>query len=310
MATEKGKLALGRCAYSQKFGGANVSTSIERYVENVLRQIDGSKKEKEDLYAELTDHLYLSHEHWMEAGLTEEEAKKKALGDFGNSEAIGSEIQEAMYPFRKIMLLVLAIVSLLFSYAVYIFSLFVEGDAHMLWLVLAVGTSSLLLMIALQVFPTIDRKVVVNFALVIHGLVFLAGTGFSTVFSIIAWGVVAATIGLIYRTTIVDYEFTVTKYKKQLTICHIYNITIGLIVVGMTLFFGWSFLAFSNEFVASMLLFFVPLLIWLVTYYFQITLINKGNVVVAIFLGILPFAIVAVIIFVIFFDGFVNEVAL
>lgn len=287
-----------------------MTMSIERYVERVLQQIDGSKKEKEDLYEELTDHLHLSSEHWMESGLTEEEAKKKALDDFGNSEAIGSQIQEAMYPFRKILLIILAIVSLLYAYGVYIFQLFIEGYAEFIWLLLSVGVSSLLLMIALQVFPTMDRKATVNIVLVLHALIFLIGAGFATVFSIIAWVIVAISVVLIYRTSIVDYEFKVTKYKRHLTLLHIYNITLGVIISGITLFFIWSVLAFSDGFVVRMLLMFIPLIVWLVTYYVQIKLVNKGKTIVAIFLGILPFALVAMTIFVFFIDVFLQDVTL
>src|SRR5699024_2750198 len=112
---------------------------------------------------------------------------------------------------------------------VYGFSLFVEGDAHFVWLFLSVGVSSLLLMIGLQVFTAVDRKATVNFALILHALIFMNRTGFTTVFSIIAWVIVAISIVLIYRTTIVDYEFAVTKYKRHLTWLHVYNITLGII---------------------------------------------------------------------------------
>lgn len=279
-----------------------MTMSIEHYVEKVLQQIDGSKEEKEDLYEELTDHLRLSSDHWMELGLTEKEAKEKALNDFGNSEIIGSEIQEAMYPFRKILLIILAVISLLYAYAVYTFALFVDGDANFLWLLLSVGISSLLLMIALQVFPTIDRKATVNFALVMHALIFLIGIGMQTVFAIIAWGIIAVTVGLIYRTTIVDYDFKTTKYPKQLKMFHMYNITIGLVIIGMTLFVFGSFLIFVDELTVDMLVFFVPLFIWILTYYSQIKLVNRGNMIVAIFMGMLPFAIVAFVIFIYFYD--------
>lgn len=279
-----------------------MSTSINHYVEKVLRQIDGSKEEKEDLYEELACHLRMSREHWIQSGLSEDEASKKALDDFGNAEAIGSEIHEAMYPFRKILLIILATISLLYAYAVYIFSLFVDGDANMLWLLLSVGVSSLLLMIALQVFPTIDRKATVNFALIAHALIFLVGVGMNAFFSITALAIVTISVALIYRTTVVDYDFKETKYRKQLKICHIYNITIGLFIVGITLYLWVIFLMFADEFTVGMLVLFVPLLIWIVVYYSQIKLVKRGNVLVPFFMGMLPFAIVAFIIFFLFYD--------
>src|SRR5690625_6386686 len=58
-----------------------------------------------------------------------------------------------MFPFRKLMFLILAIASFIYSYTVYSMQLFTEGNAHIGWLVLSVMTSSLLLLFVLRIFP-------------------------------------------------------------------------------------------------------------------------------------------------------------
>lgn len=282
---------------------------IEQHVEKILQEIDGSKGDKADLYEELTDHLRLSTKDGIESGLTEKAAVEQAIEHFGNPEAVGSQIQAAMYPFRKMLLLSLATVSLLYAYAAYLYELFVLGDAPIAWLLLAVSTSSLLFVIALQVYSSMNRKAVLNFTLIIHTLIYLFGLGSGAAFPFVAWTIIGGSIGLIYRTTIVDHEFTVKKYPKQVKWLHVYNITLGLIVSGFTLFFVWSFLAFSTEFTMSMLLFFLPLFIWLVTYYAQIKLVDKGQLIIAIFIGLLPLAIAFIVLYVLFFDILFSGVA-
>lgn len=273
-----------------------MTTSIKSHVEKILERIDGSKKEKEDLYEELSIHLQLSSEDWMKSGISKEEAEKRAIEDFGKSDIIGSQLQEAMYPLRKIILILLASLSLVYAYTIYLFELFVEGDAHFLWLFSSVGISSLLLLIALQVFPSIDRKSVVNSALILHAFIFSFGIAHSTILAAGAWVLVLTSIILIYRTTVIDYQFKQAKYKKLIKRFHLYNISIGIMIIGMTLFFLWAFLLFSESFQATMLLFLLPLTIWIVAYYWQMNLLYKEKVKSAIVISLLPFLMVASII--------------
>lgn len=275
---------------------------IAAHVDEVLKQIDGSREEKNDLHAELTDHLQLTYEAALQAGLSEEEAIEKTFEDFGDAKTVGAEIQAAMYPFRKMLLSALAVASLGYVYAAYLYELFVHGEAAFMWLLLGVTTSSLLLMIALQVFPTFDRKVNINTILIVHALIFLVATGLEELLAIVAWVIVGGAVGLIYRTTIIDYNFKQTKYQQQLKRCHIYNITVGLFIVGMTLFLLGTLLLFSGGFLIGMLFFLVPLIVWIVAYRIQVTLINRGQRAGAMFIGLLPLVMVILGIMFYFYD--------
>lgn len=269
-----------------------MNLKIRHQIERVLQEIDGSKEEKEDLFWELTDHLQLSSEAWVNTGLTEEEAIDKALEDFGNAEKVGSEIQKAMYPFRKILLVILATVSLLYTFSIYLIELFMFGDAHYAWLLFSVGSSSLLLVIALQLFASFDRRFILNSLLIVHAFIYLLGVGFASPLTIVAWVIVIFSVGLIYRTTLVDYDFHTTDARKPLKLFHLYNITSGLIIIGVTLFLTSVLLAFADEFALGMLFYLTPFVIWLVVYYIQINLVIRKHIVMAVSVGIFPLAII------------------
>lgn len=269
-----------------------MNLKISHQIERVLQEIDGTKKEKEDLYWELTDHLQLSSEAWMKSGLTEEEAIDKAIEEFGNAEKVGREIQKSMYPLRKILLVILATASLLFSFSIYLIELFMFGDAHYAWMLFSVASSSLLLVIALQLFVSFDRKIIINSLLIVHALIYLLGVGFSSPLTIVAWAIVIFTISLIYRTTLVDYDFRAKDAQKPLKFFHLYNITIGLIIIGVTLFLASVLLAFADEFTFGMLFFLTPFVIWLFVYYIQINLVMRKHILMAVSIGVFPLAII------------------
>ena len=60
------------------------------------------------------------------------------MTNFGDEREIGKQLQQAMYPYRREMMLTLSVASLLFAYGVYLCQLFVMGDAHIPWLIVAV----------------------------------------------------------------------------------------------------------------------------------------------------------------------------
>ena len=86
-------------------------------------------RKKRDIYEELLIHLQISRDYLMEEeGLTPEKAEEKAMQLFGLEGEIGSQVQQALFPYRKELMLTLAISSILFTIGVYLSSLFVEGN--------------------------------------------------------------------------------------------------------------------------------------------------------------------------------------
>ncbi|MEC2056598.1 hypothetical protein I6J18_22280 [Peribacillus psychrosaccharolyticus] len=57
--------------------------------------------ERADLYEELLIHLELARDEWMMKGKTIDESEDLAIKSFGDSGLIGSQIQQAMFPYRK-----------------------------------------------------------------------------------------------------------------------------------------------------------------------------------------------------------------
>ncbi len=283
-------------AYSEKFGGIQLNIAHQNYIKQIIREIDGSDMEKADIAEEIAIHLQLTSDHFVEAGYEKKEAEKLAMNEFGKTNEIGKQMQEAMFPFRKLMFMILVVSSFLYAYIAYSIKLFSEGDAHIGWLIMAVISSSLLLLFVLRVFPKLDRKLTLNSMLIIHIFTFAYGTflasswdnDFSYILSIFAWAIVLFTLGLIYRTTIVDSQKEATSLSKHTKIIHFLNITFGVFIIIGTLFFLWALLAFGEEFYLRMTLIFIPFLIWLVTYYIQIRLTKNNKQIHAYFVALIP----------------------
>lgn len=278
-----------------------MNATFQRFVDKIVQQTDAPLEEKEDLYEELLIHLELSYTQQLKEGYSEQEAERRALASFGKEEKIGSQIQQAMFPYRKQMLLALVYASLLFSFSVYISQLVVEGDALITWLLLSVSASVSLLIFSLQPLPFLNRRVWVNTLLLIHLFTYLLGVGFATSvdaaisgpLTILAWGILVLTIVLVYRTTIFDYQSRKQKLKKQVRILHALNITWGIFIISATLFFLWAFLAFSTgEFSPRFLLFLLPLLIWIMAYIAQLSLLSKERKKSAYMVAAMPFIVV------------------
>lgn len=283
-----------------------MNSAFHRFVDNIVQQTDAPLDEKEDLYEELIVHLELSYAALLREGYSEQEAECKAMASFGDEKQIGSQIQQAMFPYRKQMLLALVIASLLFSFAVYISQLVVEGDALITWLLLSVSVSVCLLVFSLQPISLLNRRAWINSLLLIHLFIYLLGVGFASSvdaaiaapLTFLAWGILLLTIALVYRTTIFDYRTRKQKLKKQVMILHALNITWGIFITSATLFFLWAFLAFSTgEFNPRILLFLLPLLIWIIAYIVQIILLSKEKKKSAYMVALLPFIVVLALLF-------------
>lgn len=93
---------------------------FHRFIEGIIRETDSNKEEREDLYEELLSHLECSFIDYQKQGYSEEEAMRTVMTDFGDEREIGKQLQQAMYPYRRGMMLGLSIASLLL-HMVYIY---------------------------------------------------------------------------------------------------------------------------------------------------------------------------------------------
>lgn len=258
--------------------------AFQRFIKGIVRQTDGSRDEREDLYEELLTHLQCSFFDLQRSGYSEEEATTMAMRNFGDEQEIGRQLQQAMYPFRKEMLLALSISSLLFSYIVYISQLFIMGDAHIPWLIIAVMISSLLLFVTMQAIPILNRRFWINGLLLIHLFVFLYGfllasdinSPLSIGLSIISILIIVLSIILLYRTTIYDFSTKGEMFYKDVRRLHFVNITTGLLLGAATLFWLWAALFFATDQLHIILFILsIPIVCWIISYAIQMRLLSK-----------------------------------
>lgn len=276
----------------KKFGGIHVTPIFDPYVERIVQETDTTKEEKEDLREELLIHLELSYAAKRKEGYSEEDAKRIVVEDFGISGVIGDQIQEAMFPYRKMMMLTLSITSILFSISVYLGHLFVYKDAYMIWLLLSIMISTSLLVLTIQPIEFLNRRSWRNSLLLLHLFVYLYGMLMATslegeiaiVVTIVSWFIILFSLALIYRTTIFDVQ--IDKYTK---IFHALNLTVGVFIIALTLFFVWAALAFSVfEWNLMMLLIFLPFTIWLIAYVAGGRFIARRKKMIAYSLSVIP----------------------
>jgi len=282
-----------------------MKSKLERYVENIVRHTESSKEEKEDLYEELLIHLQISRDHLMEKeGLTLEQAEQKAMEIFGQEGEIGSQIQQALFPYRKELMLALAISTILATISIYLLHVFVEGDSYIGWLCISMLFSSMLLFLPLNQSIHLNRKLWLNSLLILHTLGLLYGWLLisqldheSTVMlTIWEWLNIALTIGLVYRTTLYDYS----SNEKHIKVLHGINITSGIIISFASLFIMVGGLIMIGELHPMMLVFASPIAIWIGLYIASIKLAKK-NMKIALFIGVIPILLCFLIILWIYF---------
>ncbi|WP_077212771.1 permease prefix domain 1-containing protein [Bacillus dakarensis] len=280
-------------------------SKLEKYVENIVRHTESSRQEKEDLYEELLIHLQISRDHLMEEeGLSLEQAEEKAMQLFGQEGEIGSHIQQALFPYRKELMLALAISSILASISIYLLHVFVAGEPYIGWLCISMLLSSMILFLPLNQSIHLNRKLWLNSLLILHTLSLLYGwllisqLNHSTTVGLTIWEWlnIALTIGLVYRTTLYDYS----SNEKHIKFLHGINITSGIMISFASLFIIVGGLIMIGELHPMMLVFASPIAIWIGLYMASIKLAKK-NMKSALFIGVIPLLLCVLILLWIYF---------
>lgn len=270
-----------------------MKSRLHQYVENIVTHTECSEKEKEDLYEELMTHLELTRDEFINDGLTVKEAEEKAMELFGAEGEIGSQLQQAIFPYRKELMLTLALSSILFTISAYLASLFLESNAYMGWLGTSMIFGGFLLFLPLNQHYHLNKKLWLNCLLILqiltllYGLLIVSSLPNNSNFglTIWVWLNIALAIILVYRTTVYDYR---ERYYK---IIHGMNIVSGMMIIGGTLFFGLSVVIMAGSIPPTMFIFLIPFAIWFVLYVAQMELARKYRK-IAYFMGTLPFMMV------------------
>jgi glycopeptide antibiotics resistance protein len=75
---------------------------IDLFLSKIIDELDADNQTKSEVFDELNDHLQMSKRSYIEKGLSEDEAEKKAITDFGESKLIGANLQKSMFPVKYI----------------------------------------------------------------------------------------------------------------------------------------------------------------------------------------------------------------
>lgn len=76
---------------------------FEIYISEVVEKLDCSKEEQSEIAEEIQDHLMLLKREFLEKGYSVDDAVKLAISTFGNQQEISNELQDAMFPYLKVV---------------------------------------------------------------------------------------------------------------------------------------------------------------------------------------------------------------
>ncbi|WP_462412954.1 permease prefix domain 1-containing protein [Neobacillus sp. Marseille-QA0830] len=251
---------------------------LKNYVNRIVAGIDGTPEDKEDMAEEMLVHLELLMEEYIGKGFSEQEAAKMAIKQFGDEENIGREMQQVLYPFRKQLFIILAMLSLFSASGLYLAFLLINGDAEYDWLISSIGLGTILLVLAFSHFRSTLRKRWSIFILVAHLLLWsygllgaanLSGGAIESIMLLLTWLNIILTAVLLYQTALLPgaQETKVPGGKK---VIHILYITTGLIICTACLFFIFGGLMMIGKLHFMMLVFITPLAIWGALYRLQL----------------------------------------
>ncbi|NIK12993.1 permease prefix domain 1-containing protein [Alkalibacillus almallahensis] len=241
-------------------------------MKRIAAQTDCSRSEQEDLYEEMLTHVLMRRDEEMEAGKTEKEAEEEAMKMFGKEAHIGDGLQQVMFPYRRELLLLLALLGFLFTFGKYAMVL-VQDQTALWYLFVGIIGHSIVLFFALNRTFVVNRKLWLALGLVLN-LLFLM-TQWSTYynFSIPALLLMLLlNLYLLYR-TVLTYE----RQKDHIAsrrIIHIVNITLSLVGGLAALYIHLIAMGFGAP--ATILLnVFIPMALWAVLYTVQIRLLPR-----------------------------------
>lgn len=264
---------------------------IDKYIKKIVDQTDCTKAEKEDLTEELTTHLEILLEEQLDKGLSENEAIQESIKQFGSENFIGEQLQQAMFPYRRELLVILGLSFIVLSFSIFYYVLFFEQEALNTELIINVFVGSSLLLITLSNTFNSKRKLLTNCIItlaiicsVLNGLTigFTEAQYLTTFISICNYVLILGFIIMLYIITLRNGKanLPLPTLRKQI---HAVNITAGLVLLGVSMFFIAGFLMMVGWNI-MMLVMLIPLCIWLYLYILQIKYYAKiGKLVYGLF---------------------------
>jgi glycopeptide antibiotics resistance protein len=89
---------------------------FESYISQIVMELECDKDEKNEIAEEIGDHLNLLKQEYIEQGFTEEMAKSKAIGSFGEEKQLRKGYKESINPYHKIFNIINWVLFSLYSF--------------------------------------------------------------------------------------------------------------------------------------------------------------------------------------------------
>lgn len=269
----------------------------------IVDKKDGNQVDKDEQYEEIVKYLEESTAQLVKEGMDKKKAAQKVMENLRDANEMSGPIQRVMFPFEKGLLLVLAAISAIYSLVISITWLYQNNDAHLVWFLISTTSSSFVYIFAVKPIQSINRRMLLNFILIIHMFTSLYGAfliwglegPIVIMLSLLSLLMITLSIVLISLTRVGNKQLKKHKLSKQIRVLHSLNITAGIIVAGATFLFLWFLLSFSGELTLERLVIFLPFIIWLISYMLQIKLITQEKKQVAYALAIIPVLLLIVI---------------
>lgn len=91
--------------------------AFEQYIKSLLKNVDCSSEEKDDMYLEFQDHLNELKNEYIRTGKSPDEAIKCAIDDFGSQKVICHEMNKSMSRLKDFISIIFKISWWLYSFA-------------------------------------------------------------------------------------------------------------------------------------------------------------------------------------------------
>ncbi|MDV2684427.1 permease prefix domain 1-containing protein [Alkalihalophilus lindianensis] len=232
---------------------------VNDYIERVMSYIELNPTNKEDLKGELATHFQDKVNDYKSQGYDEATAIDKSKKAFGEGEEVGKELNRSFFPYRKPLLLLVSLMTVLFAVALAFTTYLAHEYIPFIWVTLVVLSSLLLLYFVKKPSRGANQRLFLIVLLVwqmilsSYGLLLMDGIQSNTLLYSLFVGVFAVSIilalsqiylGVIYQ----PIELIFTQIQKQKRgVIMITTILTGIVVLGASLLYAAGLLIFSPE---------------------------------------------------------------
>lgn len=276
--------------------------SVNQYIEDILSYVELNEKNKRDIKQEFNDHINSKVKEYKDKGYDEKQAVDQSISDFGETEKVGKELNREMFPFRRSLLIILGLSSILFSVMISFFANVFHDITPYIWLVITLLSSLILFYFASKPARASSNRLLLLclllwiFLLHFYGLFLMDGLMENQLFYFSLFGLLVINISLILIQIYLGAVFqpiskelqTLSNQKRRIII--LTNIITGFVILGVALINLAGYLIFGpGQFPIKPV---VLILLWVILLICQIKIRKLENTArfLMIIFGLLVFA--------------------